>query len=117
MKNFPFRGALLHDLDLGLGSLSCPNAQERGLSFLISPHPASFFISNLSTMIAKLVHYAADAVLVSAVLAGIKRSTVRTIFQTTPTRFSRYCSSFPFPFGTLRTTVLFVWCSDAPLGS
>ncbi|KAF9306795.1 hypothetical protein BGZ74_003352 [Mortierella antarctica] len=30
-------------------------------------------------MISKIVHYAADAVLVSAVLAGIKRSTVKFV--------------------------------------
>ncbi|KAF9144072.1 hypothetical protein BG015_000226, partial [Linnemannia schmuckeri] len=29
-------------------------------------------------MIGKLAHYAADAILVSAVIAGVKRSTVRT---------------------------------------
>ncbi|KAG0300380.1 hypothetical protein BGZ98_009215 [Dissophora globulifera] len=33
-------------------------------------------------MISKIIHYAADAVLVSAVLAGIKRSSVRTIVAT-----------------------------------
>jgi len=36
-------------------------------------------------MITKLVHYAADAVLVSAVLAGIKRSNVRTKLHNTTT--------------------------------
>ncbi|KAG0082623.1 hypothetical protein BGZ92_011556 [Podila epicladia] len=31
-------------------------------------------------MISKIVHYAADAVLVSAVLAGIKRSTLKLVY-------------------------------------
>ena len=38
-------------------------------------------------MIGKLAHYAADAILVSAVIAGIKRSTVRDPFSFLLLRF------------------------------